>query len=137
MIAEMRQWVMSLRRRNDSLQDQIAQLSADQTDLWEYNLRTEHHAMAAFEDLQAQVAALTATDSALIAAIDDLLTKAQAQGQVSEAEVQAVADLVKDEVSKLSAETEKIAASHQAATPEPAPPEATQLPAEPEPPVAQ
>jgi len=131
MIAEIRQWVMSLRRRNDNLQEQVNQLSADQTDLWEYNLRTEHHAMAAFEDLQAQVAALTATDSALIAAIDDLLTRAQSQGQVSEAEVQEVANLVKDEVAKLNAETERIAASHQAA------PEPTPEPAPTEPPVAQ
>jgi len=112
MIAEMRQWVVSLRRRNDSLQDQVNQLSADQTDLWEFNLRTEHHAMAAFEDLQSQVAALTATDSALISAIDELLAKAQDQGQVTEAEVQEVADKVKAEVEKLNAETEKIASSH-------------------------
>lgn len=81
--------------------------------------------MGLSDDLKQSVADLVAEDGAVITALNDLAAKAAANGSVSDADVQAAADVVKSEVSKLSAAV----AADDSAPAAPAAPEA--VPAEP------
>ncbi|MGH7743348.1 MAG: hypothetical protein ACREQ5_00800 [Candidatus Dormibacteria bacterium] len=76
---------------------------------------------AAVTAVQNEVAALQAEDGAVITALNDLLTKAQSQGSVSDADVQAAIDAVNTQAASIQAEVGNLTQAVQTAAPAPNP----------------